>query len=157
MSFLPRAIPRCSTSTTKSIKSFGHRGLFGTKRRRALALDDVHAEFGKQVEAFRGGLVSLGIAAGDNIAIIANNRVEWAVAAYAAYGLGAAFVPMYEAQNPKEWEFIVRDCSAKALIVANQPILEKAHALFDAVPSLKHMISFADTTNGVSEARATHA
>jgi long-chain acyl-CoA synthetase len=140
----------------QSIKSFGHRELFGTKRGGSWQWT-TYAEFGKQVDAFRGGLVSLGIEAGDNIAIIANNRVEWAVAAYAAYGLGAAFVPMYEAQNPKEWEFIVHDCGAKALIVANQPILEKAHAIFDKVPALKHMISLADSTNGVGggDARIT--
>ena len=42
-----------------------------------------------------------------------NNRVEWAVVAYACFGLGAAFVPMYEAQLAKEWEFIVDDCEAK--------------------------------------------
>ena len=155
MSFFPR-FSTLIDIYDQSIKSFGHRELFGTKRGGTWHFT-TYAEFGRQVDAFRGGLVSLGIAAGDNVAIIANNRVEWAVAAYAAYGLGAAFVPMYEAQNPKEWEFIVRDCSAKALIVANQPILEKAHALFDAVPSLEHMISLADTTNGVGggDARIT--
>jgi long-chain acyl-CoA synthetase len=155
MSFFPR-FSTLIDIYDQSIKSFGHRELFGTKRQGTWHFT-TYAEFGRQVDAFRGGLVSLGIAAGDNVAIIANNRVEWAVAAYAAYGLGAAFVPMYEAQNPKEWEFIVRDCSAKALIVANQAILEKAHALFDAVPSLEHMISLADTTNGVGggDARIT--
>ena len=35
------------------------------------------------------------------VAIIANNRVEWAAAAYACNGLGAVIVPMYEAQNEK--------------------------------------------------------
>ena len=30
---------------------------------------------------------------------------------------------MYEAQHPKEWEFIVRDCEAKVLIVASESIL----------------------------------
>ena len=57
------------------------------------------ASSGRLVDRFRGGLASLGVQRGDNVAIIANNRVEWAVAAYACYGLGAAFVPMYEAQH----------------------------------------------------------
>jgi long-chain acyl-CoA synthetase len=68
--------------------------------------------------------------------MIANNRVEWAVAAYACFGLGAAFVPMYEAQNPKEWEYIVRDCAAKVLFVANGAILGETRGLLGAAPAL---------------------
>ena len=58
-------------------------------------------EFGQQVDSFRGGLASLGVTKGDRVALISNNRVEWAVTAYATYGLGACIVPMYEKQNPK--------------------------------------------------------
>src|SRR4029079_6568649 len=61
----------------------------------------------------------------DKIAIVSTNRVEGAVAAYACFGLGVAFVPMYEAQLPKDWEFIVRDCDAKALVVATAGIADK--------------------------------
>ena len=32
---------------------------------------------------------------------------------------------MYEAQHPKEWEFIVRDCEAKVLLVASESILDQ--------------------------------
>ena len=42
------------------------------------------------VTAFRGGLASLGVGRGDLVAIIADNRVEGAVACYATYGLGAS-------------------------------------------------------------------
>jgi acyl-CoA synthetase (AMP-forming)/AMP-acid ligase II len=38
---------------------------------------------------------------GDKVAIISNNRVEWAVAMYAVTGVGAQLVPMYEAQLKK--------------------------------------------------------
>ena len=50
--------------------------------------------------------------------IISKNRVEWAVAAFAGYGLGIHAVPMYEQQQPSDWEFIVNDSGAKALLVA---------------------------------------
>ncbi|HEY6463532.1 MAG TPA: AMP-binding protein, partial [Polyangiaceae bacterium] len=95
-----------------STRTFAARELFGTKKNGRWGWT-TYGEFGSMVERFRGGLATLGIKRGDNVACVANNRVEWAVAAYACYSLGAAFVPMYEAQNPKEWEFIVRDCDAK--------------------------------------------
>ena len=90
---------------TRSCQEFAARPLFGVKSGTAwtwLTYD----EFGQLVDAFRGGLASLGVGRGDVVAIIADNRVEWAVACYATYGLGAAYVPMYQAQLEKEWHFI---------------------------------------------------
>jgi long-chain acyl-CoA synthetase len=130
-----------------SIASYGRRELFGTKKGGRWVWT-TYAEFGSLVERFRGGLASLGVQRGDCVACVANNRVEWAVAAYACYLLGAAFVPMYEAQNPKEWEFIIRDCEAKLLIAANDQVLSKSKALLDTVPSLKNIVLLDGTTNG---------
>src|SRR5579859_1794275 len=96
---------------THSIASFGSRDLFGTKRGGRWGWT-TYAEFGSLVERFRGGLVGLGVVRGDSVGIVSNNRLEWAVAAYACYGIGAAYVPMYEAQDPGEWEFIVRESGA---------------------------------------------
>jgi long-chain acyl-CoA synthetase len=131
-----------------AIKSFAHRELFGTKRGSWRWI--TYADFAKKVDAFRGGLASIGVGKGDVVAIVANNRVEWAVAAYAVYGLGASFVPMYEAQNPKEWEFIAKDCDAKVLIAATSEIVEKTRPLLDSIKSLKAIVSLAGA-NGVGD------
>lgn len=139
-----------------AIKSFAHRELFGMKRGASWQWT-TYAEFGKKVEAFRGGLASIGVGKGDVVAIVSNNRVEWAVAAYAVYGLGAAFVPMYEAQNPKEWEFIAKDCDAKVLIAATEEIVSKTRPLLDALPALKAIVSLAGTNGagGAGDKRVT--
>ncbi len=85
-----------------AIKTFPDSPLFGTKRNGQWEWM-TYLEFGKQTDAFRAGLAKLGFQRGDRVTIIANNRAEWAVAAYACFGLGVAFVPMYEAQLPKDW------------------------------------------------------
>ncbi|HEX4447016.1 MAG TPA: long-chain fatty acid--CoA ligase [Polyangiaceae bacterium] len=131
----------------KAVETHGPRELFGTKTDGRWNWI-TYAQFGSMVERFRGGLASTGVQRGDCVCIVANNRVEWAVAAYACYGLGAAYVPMYEAQNAKEWEFIVRDCEAKVLIVANDAILKKAKAFADGVPSLRTLVVIDGGTNG---------
>jgi long-chain acyl-CoA synthetase len=128
-------------------KSFASRELFGTKRSGRWQWT-TYAEFGKDVEKLRGGFSSIGVGKGDAVAIIANNRVEWAVSAYAAYGLGAKFVPMYEAQLEKEWEFIVRDCGAKVLIVASQAIAQKTKPFLDSIDTLEHIVVLDPATNG---------
>jgi long-chain acyl-CoA synthetase len=130
-----------------AVTSYRGRDLFGTKKPGYRSWT-TYGEFGSLVDRFRGGLASQGIVRGDSVAIVSNNRVEWAVGAYACYGLGAVYVPMYEAQHPKEWEFIIRDCGAKLLIVANEGLLAKAKGMLDSVPSLKKIVLLDGTTNG---------
>jgi long-chain acyl-CoA synthetase len=123
----------------RSIKLYGPRELFGTKvdgRWTWTTFD----QFGKAVTDFRGGLASLGIKHGDKVAIISNNRVEWAVAYYACASLGAAMVPMYEAQLAKEWAFIIKDCNAVAVIAATDEIYAKCKEIPASAPSLKQII-----------------
>jgi long-chain acyl-CoA synthetase len=142
--------PRDETLTRMfehSVAEHGPRELFGTKRNGAWAYM-TYAEFGALVDRVRAGLASIGVERGDRVAIVSNNRPEWAVAAYACYGLGAAFVPMYEAQPPKDWEFVARDCSAKALIVPSHAVLVKAVELLDTVPSLRSIVLLDGATNG---------
>jgi long-chain acyl-CoA synthetase len=126
-----------------SIDAFGNRPLFGTKKAGSWNWTS-YKEFGEMVDKFRGALADLGVKRGDHICLIADNRVEWAVVAYAAFGLGAAVVPMYEAMLDKDWEFIAKDCQASMLVVAKKDILEKTKKFFDSVPSLKHLITFED-------------
>src|SRR5205807_727374 len=99
-----------------------------------------YGEVAKLVDDLRAGLSSIGIGPGDRIGIIANNRIEWAVAAYATYGLGASFVPMYESQLEKDWEFIIRDSEMKAVFAATEAIYDKIKGLPSSIATLEHVI-----------------
>src|SRR3954453_16139094 len=122
-----------------STQKYGPRDLFGTKTGDAWVFT-TYAQFKKLVDDLRGGLADLGIGKGDKVGIISNNRIEWAVAAYATYGLGAAYVPMYESQLEKDWEYIVRDSELKVLFVSTPAIFEKSKGLPAKVPSLKCIV-----------------
>lgn len=125
----------------RSCAQYASNKLFGTKEAGRWQWI-TYSDFIKLVDNFRAGLAGLGVGAGDNIGIISNNRVEWAVACYATYGLKASFVPMYEAQMDKEWKFILNDCGATAAIAATNDIANKLEALKPDVPSLQHIIGF---------------
>ena len=89
-------------------QSFGNRPLFGTKpggQGSAPFEWMTYKDFGKRVDQCRAALDGLGIARGDKVVIVSNNRQEWAVCAYATYSLGAVFVPMYEEQVGGGWVF----------------------------------------------------
>jgi long-chain acyl-CoA synthetase len=123
----------------RSCARYAERALFGTKRGGEWIWTR-YGELHELVAHARGGLAALGVGPGDRVAIVADNRVEWAVAAYATYGLGAAFVPMYQAQQPKEWEFILADCGAKVVIAANDAIFAVLRAMQSKLPALQRVV-----------------
>lgn len=126
--------------------SFSENPLFGTKRSGRWEWM-TYAEFGVLVYRLRAGLAALGVTRGDRVAIISNNRPEWAAVAYATFGLGAALVPMYEAQAASEWEFIVRDSAAKVLFVATEAIGERIRPMSTSAPELHHIVSMDASTS----------
>eukprot|EP01137_Pigoraptor_chileana_P023273 Opistho-2@89278 len=71
--------------------------LFGVKTATGDFKWTSYGEFAQQVDHFRGALSGLGVKPGDKVAVISNNRLEWAIGAYATYSLGAHYVPMYSA------------------------------------------------------------
>jgi long-subunit acyl-CoA synthetase (AMP-forming) len=87
-----------------------------------------YGDFGRKVEKFRGVLRDLNVGYGDKVAIISNNRTEWAISMYATVSIGGQFVPMYEAQLEKDWRYIIEDSGAKLLIVANDSIFAKVQS-----------------------------
>ncbi|MFC1703094.1 AMP-dependent synthetase/ligase [Patescibacteria group bacterium] len=127
------------TLLEKSAERFGHHPLFGTKAEGVWQWTSCR-EFLDMVKRCRAGLISLGLKPGDRLAIISANRVEWAVCAYAAMGVGASFVPMYESQNLKDWKFIIEDCGANVLVVSTKKILSQVSGLLDCVPSLHSIV-----------------
>jgi len=100
-----------------------------------------YEEFSATTDAIRGGLAALGVEKGDRVAIIANNRPEWAIAAYATYGLGAQFVPMYESQLDKDWKFILNNSGAKVVFVANEAIRDRVLGFRGELSELEHVVA----------------
>ena len=131
----------------KSRQLYADRPLYGTKHDGVYEWT-TYEQFAEKVDAFRGGLASLGVSAGDKVAIICKNTEEWAVSAYATYGLSAQHIPMYETQMAKEWEYIVRDCGAKVLLAANAAVLEQTRDFPENIESLEHIVLLSGSDAG---------
>jgi long-chain acyl-CoA synthetase len=126
---------------SQSVEQHGPRKLFGTRKP-----DGWHwttfTEFAELVAAARSGLYARGVRAGDRVAVISNNRLEWATAAYGAYSLGAIYVPMYEAQLDKDWHHILQDCGAKLCFVSDAKIEKRIAGMRTQLPDLQNVIAF---------------
>ena len=123
---------------TNSIEQFANRPLFGTKRGETWEWT-TYSEFGEMVDNTRSGLAGLGIGLGDKVAIISDNREEWAVVAYAAYGLGAAVVPMYEAQTTENWAFVLGDSDSRAVFVSTPDVAERLDTVRGSIDGLEYL------------------
>jgi long-chain acyl-CoA synthetase len=107
------------------------------------------AELGRLVDQCRAALVARGVRRGDRVGVISNNRLEWAVAAYASFTLGAVWVPMYESQLDADWQYILGDCGARLCFVSGEAIARRVRAFAGDLPQLQHVIDFdAQDDNG---------
>src|SRR5512139_929438 len=123
-----------------SVDEYASRPLFGEKRDGAWHWM-TYADWQKRIDALRAGMAELGIEPGDRIAIVSRNSAAWATIAYAALGLGAAFVPMYEMQRPEDWEFILRDCGATVVFGRTPAIASTLEAMRPRLPALRHVVT----------------
>ncbi len=122
-----------------SCRKYQDRNLFGTKKHGTWQWI-TYGDFGNLVDQCRSGLKTVGVGQGDKVAIIADNCLEWATAAFATYGRQGTFVPMYTAQLPEEWRFILNDCKAKVVLTQTREIYDQITALKAQVPSIERII-----------------
>lgn len=101
----------------------------------------------ERVKYFALGLASLGIKHGDRVAVISENRPEWAIADFGILALGATNVPIYPTITPLQIEYILSDSGSKSIIVSTPELQEKLFKIFDNLPELEKIIYMDD--NGV--------
>ena len=72
------------------------------------------------------GLVSLGIKAGDRVALLSENRPEWSITDLAILSIGAVNVPIYTTQAVDQVRYILSDSGARALFVSGRKVFKHA-------------------------------
>lgn len=101
-----------------------------------------HREVAARVQRTALGLGTLGIAKGDRVAILSENRPEWAISDYACLTSGFTDVPIYPTLPADQIAYILQDSGAVAIFVSSLEQAVKVSAVRHEVPSLKHVISF---------------
>ena len=99
-----------------------------------------YAEVGEIVKGLSLGLIELGIAKGDKVAILANTRPEWTYFDFAALTTGATVVPIYQTNSPEECQYVLENSDSRAVIVEDSEQLEKIRAIKSQCPLLEHVI-----------------
>lgn len=95
----------------------------------------------RQTAGLAAALERFGIERGDRVAVLAENRLEWALSDYATLGLGAVVVPIYPTLLEPDLEFILRDSESKGIVVSTETQLQKLLKVRDRVPGLQFVLT----------------
>ena len=99
-------------------------------------------EVKEDVTSIASYLIEQGIQSGDRVAILSENRYEWAVVDFAIQMVSAINVSLYATLPPKQCEFILKDSEAKLFFVSTGIQLKKAIEVFDACKDLTQVVAF---------------
>jgi long-chain acyl-CoA synthetase len=142
-SFAPRSP---SSETTLDPDTVGARILEAADRARGVALTRpgaapvTYAALGEAVREIAAGLVALGIAPGDRVAILAGTRPEWTLADTGTLCAGATVVPIYQTNSPEECEYVLAHAGVRAVFCEDAEQLAKIEAVRARCPALEHVI-----------------
>ncbi len=102
---------------------------------RAISSEELRAA----VEETSMGLRALGIGKGDVVALLSENRPEWAFADLATLCAGAADATIYATLTPPQVQYILNDSEAKAVFVSNAVQAAKVAEVRAQLPHLQHV------------------
>jgi long-chain acyl-CoA synthetase len=91
------------------------------------------------------GLQEIGIQRGDRVAILSENRPEWAIADYASLTAGLTDVPIYPTLPAEQIPYILNDSGAVAIFTSTPEQAAKIAQVRSQCRTLRHVIGFGDT------------
>ena len=98
-------------------------------------------EFLLRVEELSLALMGLGVKPGDRIAIISENRLEWAIADYAVLSVGAITVPIYPTLSPPQVEVLLLDSEPELIFVSTAELSGKLLSIRHRLPT-HYLVAF---------------
>ncbi|OYV66172.1 MAG: hypothetical protein B7Z72_11785, partial [Gemmatimonadetes bacterium 21-71-4] len=90
------------------------------------------------------GLAELGVRHGDRVALLSENRPEWAIADYACLTSGVIDVPIYPNETPEAAAYIINNSGAVAVFVSTAEQAAKIAEVRAECSSLRNVIGFGD-------------
>ena len=102
------------------------------------------AEVIERSENIALGLNSLGIEAGERVAILASNSPSWTLADAGCQFAGIIDVPIYTTLTADSVKYIINDSQAKAIFIESVKYFEAIAEIIPECPSLEKVIFFGD-------------
>jgi long-chain acyl-CoA synthetase len=98
------------------------------------------AEVAQDVRHMACGLAALGLAKGQNLAFISDNRPHLYMGFVAVQSIGAVPIPLYQDAVAQEMCFVMQDADIAFAFAENQEQVDKLLEVRETVPSIQHII-----------------
>lgn len=98
------------------------------------------AEYAASVNALAREMIHLGLAAGERVAVLCENRPEWLIADMAVQTAGAATVGVYTTSSPEQLAYHLNHSDAVGLVLEDAEQLEKWLAVRDRCPTVDWVV-----------------
>ena len=122
-------------------------------------VDLSYRDLADRIQDLSLGLLELGVRPGDRVAILSENRPEWAIADYACLTACCTDVPIYPTLPAKQIEHNLGDSGSVAVLVSTRTQLDKLLSIRERLPRLQHIIGFdaGSSENGVLSLEEVYA
>jgi long-chain acyl-CoA synthetase len=106
--------------------------------------DITHQDLARRVQHVALGIRELGMGAGDRIAILSENRPDWAIADYACLSIGCVDVAIYPTLPANQIAYLLQDSGSVGIFVSDLDMYKLVAKIAPEAPKLQHIISFDD-------------
>jgi long-chain acyl-CoA synthetase len=111
-------------------------------------------QFYRDVASMARALSKWGLLKGDRLAILSENRFEWAVTDFAAFLLGLVVVPLYSTLTAQQTAYILCDSGARVVVVSTEKQLKKVLSIKDQTAVEKVIVmDSVETANAIQMQR----
>jgi long-chain acyl-CoA synthetase len=102
--------------------------------------EQTYAEVGPIVSEVARGLIDLGLAPGDRVAILCTTRPEWAFASFGITSAGGVVVPIYPTNSPSECEWVAGNSESRFIVCEDAEQVAKILEVRDRLPALEAIV-----------------
>ena len=99
-------------------------------------------QFSLRVKQVSNALLNLGIQPQENIAVFAQNCIQYMYTDFGAYGVRAVSIPIYATSSEQQIQHVMQDAGVRFLFVGEQEQYDKAHRIFPLCPTLERIVIF---------------
>jgi long-chain acyl-CoA synthetase len=93
------------------------------------------------------GLINLDLKAGDKVAIMSHNCLEWVLADYACQIAGIITIPLFPTFSAEDLKFVINDSEVKAIFVGSKGLMKKVFEIEEHIPNVRHFYTFLPVEN----------
>jgi long-chain acyl-CoA synthetase len=99
-----------------------------------------YREVGEIVSEIARGLIDLGLAPGERVAVLCTTRPEWTYASFGITSAGGVVVPIYPTNSPDECEWVAGNSESRFIVCEDESQVAKIVQVRDRLPALDGII-----------------